>query len=118
MIRRPPRSTRTDTLFPYTTLFRSRGRGVTLPTPTYAVFEGDTLDTLQEQVDALTPGLDFLVVDTPGRDDEFAKYMAARANTLVTPRSDKRGVGKGCGSTCRTRCWTYHEKQKKPKQLQ
>src|SRR3546814_2681215 len=29
MLRRPPRSTRTDTLFPYTTLFRScrRGRG-------------------------------------------------------------------------------------------
>src|SRR3546814_15790452 len=26
MIRRPPRSTRTDTLFPYTTLFRSRHR--------------------------------------------------------------------------------------------
>src|SRR3546814_7483042 len=25
MIRRPPRSTRTDKLFPYTTLFRSRG---------------------------------------------------------------------------------------------
>src|SRR3546814_3959019 len=33
MIRRPPRSTRTDTLFPYTTLFRSHqscGGGVTL----------------------------------------------------------------------------------------
>src|SRR3546814_4213152 len=32
MIRRPPRSTRTDTLFPYTTLFRShalRGGGIT-----------------------------------------------------------------------------------------
>src|SRR3546814_9024774 len=28
MIRRPPRSTRTDTLFPYTTLFRSRPNGV------------------------------------------------------------------------------------------
>src|SRR3546814_13490192 len=27
MIRRPPRSTRTDTLFPYTTLFRSRRDG-------------------------------------------------------------------------------------------
>src|SRR3546814_10268145 len=27
MIRRPPRSTRTDTLFPYTTLFRSRFSG-------------------------------------------------------------------------------------------
>src|SRR3546814_12095044 len=26
MIRRPPRSTRTDTLFPYTTLFRSQGK--------------------------------------------------------------------------------------------
>src|SRR3546814_3471892 len=26
MIRRPPRSTRTDTLFPYTTLFRSDAR--------------------------------------------------------------------------------------------
>src|SRR3546814_3562630 len=30
MIRRPPRSTRTDTLFPYTTLFRSR-RGARPP---------------------------------------------------------------------------------------
>src|SRR3546814_13800255 len=28
MIRRPPRSTRTDTLFPYTTLFRSANIGV------------------------------------------------------------------------------------------
>src|SRR3546814_200800 len=28
MIRRPPRSTRTDTLFPYTTLFRSRELGL------------------------------------------------------------------------------------------
>src|SRR3546814_2217430 len=27
MIRRPPRSTRTDTLFPYTTLFRSKDAG-------------------------------------------------------------------------------------------
>src|SRR3546814_4208305 len=29
MKRRPPRSTRTDTHFPYTTLFRSRGAGAT-----------------------------------------------------------------------------------------
>src|SRR3546814_1163915 len=29
MIRRPPRSTRTDTLFPYATLFRSRSRHAT-----------------------------------------------------------------------------------------
>src|SRR3546814_11643980 len=31
MIRRPPRSTRTDTLFPYTTLFRSRSYWPALP---------------------------------------------------------------------------------------
>src|SRR3546814_1580454 len=31
MIRRPPRSTRTDTLFPYTTLFRSRAFPVEFP---------------------------------------------------------------------------------------
>src|SRR3546814_6137724 len=32
MIRRPPRSTRTDTLFPYTTLFRSLGPSPALTT--------------------------------------------------------------------------------------
>src|SRR3546814_1580556 len=31
MIRRPPRSTRTDTLFPYTTLFRSYSKAVIEP---------------------------------------------------------------------------------------
>src|SRR3546814_3221881 len=35
MLRRPPRSTRTDTLFPYTTLFRS-SFGSTFPTPALA----------------------------------------------------------------------------------
>src|SRR3546814_11810153 len=34
MIRRPPRSTRTDTLFPYTTLFRSSALAVATPAPT------------------------------------------------------------------------------------
>src|SRR3546814_3232471 len=31
MIRRPPRSTRTDTRFPYTSLFRSLGRMIAAP---------------------------------------------------------------------------------------
>src|SRR3546814_13831970 len=35
MIRRPPRSTRTDTLFPYTTLFRSTG-GAGIDTADYS----------------------------------------------------------------------------------
>src|SRR3546814_3546462 len=39
MIRRPPRSTRTDTLFPYTTLFRSKRAGLTINvTPTLAPY--------------------------------------------------------------------------------
>src|SRR3546814_3846503 len=33
MIRRPPRSTRTDTLFPYTTLFRSETHGLAVAAP-------------------------------------------------------------------------------------
>src|SRR3546814_5863077 len=37
MIRRPPRSTRTDTLFPYTTLFRS---------PTRDIFAGQTVEAI------------------------------------------------------------------------
>src|SRR3546814_1164842 len=35
MIRRPPRSTRTDTLFPYTTLFRSLTQMKTYPAEVY-----------------------------------------------------------------------------------
>src|SRR3546814_3387452 len=35
MIRRPPRSTRTDTLFPYTTLFRSRAVNPLMTIPSW-----------------------------------------------------------------------------------
>src|SRR3546814_7992113 len=45
MSRRPPRSTRTDTLFPYTTLFRAPG--IAMPAPTVegraTVTDGDTV---------------------------------------------------------------------------
>src|SRR3546814_3658643 len=37
MIRRPPRSTRTDTLFPYTTLFRSRSIGLMVMSRTFVM---------------------------------------------------------------------------------
>src|SRR3546814_5975803 len=44
MLRRPPRSTRTDTLFPYTTLFRSVECGaVSNLAPAHAVRMEDTL---------------------------------------------------------------------------
>src|SRR3546814_1995566 len=45
MIRRPPRSTRTDTLFPYTTLFRSlpgSGSNHMIPLLSSMPVEGDT----------------------------------------------------------------------------
>src|SRR3546814_14048705 len=41
MIRRPPRSTRTDTLFPYTTLFRSVDDGMTLKRMEWVVTGSD-----------------------------------------------------------------------------
>src|SRR3546814_15639775 len=47
MIRRPPRSTRTDTLFPYTTLFRSRvKRGLSVLEP-LTVQEGESSTNLE-----------------------------------------------------------------------
>src|SRR3546814_15967310 len=45
MIRRPPRSTRTDTLFPYTTLFRS-ARSVVGSPDTLVVDKGTTTQTI------------------------------------------------------------------------
>src|SRR3546814_6280541 len=42
MIRRPPRSTRTDTLFPYTTLFRSAARADECARPATAARTGRT----------------------------------------------------------------------------
>src|SRR3546814_20156627 len=41
MIRRPPRSTRTDTRFPYTTLFRSHGRVTLRVSIRYAASHGN-----------------------------------------------------------------------------
>src|SRR3546814_12605437 len=41
MIRLPPRSTRTDTLFPYTTLFRSRDVEPARARPLFAEYEAD-----------------------------------------------------------------------------
>src|SRR3546814_93441 len=47
MIRRPPRSTRTDTLFPYTTLFRSRcgPKPETEPKPVVLVLDNGPIHT-------------------------------------------------------------------------
>ena len=66
----------------------ARRRGIDLSAPDFAVFQGDNVAALDEQAAAVAEGKDFLIVDTPGRDDDFARHMAARANTLVTPMND------------------------------
>src|SRR3546814_2445319 len=53
MIRRPPRATRTDTLFPYTTLFRSGAHGEEsqIAIAHLAIDEGDVLDAVEPDPD-------------------------------------------------------------------
>src|SRR3546814_1998296 len=56
MLRRPPRSTRTDTLFPYTTLFRSRPRPPAAgPAPQPAPAAAGTGATARERADRVRP---------------------------------------------------------------
>jgi chromosome partitioning protein len=66
----------------------ARRRAISLPMPDCAVLQGNTTQALDEEAAAVAQGKDFLIIDTPGRDDPFARHMAARANTLVTPMND------------------------------
>ena len=63
-------------------------RGITLPMPEFEVFEHDSQATLERQVDRMSLDNDFVIYDTPGRDDKYARFVATRANTLVTPIND------------------------------
>ena len=63
-------------------------RKIDLPQPRFCVFEGDSIEQLEEQVADLAQGADFIVFDTPGRDDPFARHVATQADTLVTPMND------------------------------
>src|SRR3546814_5262108 len=92
MIRRPPRSTRTDTLFPYTTLFRSHGlaadRGVRAP---------DRL-SCGHGVRALgLPREDRAPADLGGNpdvpDEPVATDVAVRRVGLCEPRADLQNAG-------------------------
>ena len=66
----------------------AKRRSIELPRPDFAVLRGDSIAALEEESAAVAEGKDFLIVDTPGRDDPFARHMAARAHTLVTPMND------------------------------
>src|SRR3546814_20495356 len=114
MIRRPPRSTRTDTLFPYTTLFRSlleslieragigprallREKG----TP-YADLGLNNPDLTDAQlIDAMMEHP--ILINRP-------LVVSPLGVKLCRPseRSEERRVGKECVSTCRSRWSPYH----------
>ena len=66
----------------------ARRRSIDLPTPRYDVLGDAPVEALQEKVVALADNCDFLIVDTPGRDDELARHMVTLAHTLVTPIND------------------------------
>src|SRR3546814_19963157 len=114
MIMRPPRSTRTDTLFPYTTLFRSPGLGglpltdratVANMAPEY----GATMGFFPVDKETLA----YLILT--GRSEHQVALVEAyvraqglwRGEETPEPRSDARRVGNACGSTCRYRGSAY-----------
>ncbi len=65
-----------------------RRREIELPTARFAVFEGDSVTALDALSAELGEGMDFLLFDTPGRDDPFARHVATEADLLVTPLND------------------------------
>ena len=65
-----------------------RRRGITLPTARFDVFNGTTVEELDTQIAEMAKDADFIVFDTPGRDDTFARHVATEADTLVTPLND------------------------------
>src|SRR3546814_12344491 len=114
MRRRPPRSTRTDTLFPYTTLFRSLAAGGRFQVLAFSERErgrdarnwGDDYPFASgawrrvRWIDL--PGADSATDDLRARGHEAGGVRFARGE-----RSDERRVGKECVSTCRSRWLPY-----------
>src|SRR3546814_16105562 len=122
MIRRPPRSTRTDTRFPYTTLFRSLSDDIIGGNASTEPLDNDEPDevlelTDLELTDTVMPEVQGAV---PGTSDEEPEGQAAAASaTLLSPetaaarrhslaalsaliiraRPAERSVGKECVST-------------------
>ena len=63
-------------------------RAIDLPTARFEVLEGGSAEELEAVVAPLSEGCDFIVFDTPGRDDPLARHAATEADTLVTPLND------------------------------
>ena len=63
-------------------------RDVSLPGATFDVFEAGSEEQLDARAAAIAEGHDFIIFDTPGRDDPLARHVAQQADTLVTPMND------------------------------
>ena len=59
-----------------------------LPGSRFAVYDGQDIAELDDMAASISEGYDFLIFDTPGRDDELARHVATTADTLVTPLND------------------------------
>jgi chromosome partitioning protein len=59
-----------------------------LPMPRFATHDGESMARFSETLDRLSEDADFLVIDTPGRDDRFGRIAVTNADTLVTPMND------------------------------
>src|SRR3546814_13991274 len=112
MIRRPPRSTRTDTLFPYTTLFRSAWLpAVIIHLLVRARYESQRVSLLRAEIDNVHNRF----LHRSGPMPEMAGKCVTDATDQLLggcPRSEERRVGKECVSTCRSRWSPYHYKKK------
>src|SRR3546814_20086484 len=120
MIGLPPRSTLTDTLFPYTTLFGSLiGRiadadddrladGVMFLNPA-GLGEGREGGVAVEHIEHRIAALRGLSLRWEGDEDAIGP---AGLGGHVPHRSEERREGKECVSTCRSRWTPYHYKKK------
>src|SRR3546814_19161714 len=121
MIRRPPRSTRTDTLFPYTTLFRSNWRIVPESTETMSAFSNaqpirrrSTLSSdSQKNLPSIPCDFSKNLAVVERKTTAIHRISAAILQFLNYNSSDERSVGKECVSTVRSRWAPYHKKTKK-----
>src|SRR3546814_11413616 len=119
MKRRPPRSTRTDTLFPYTTLFRSDGRSILLQRlRNIGNMAHVRRDILAHRPVAACRGLDqqaLFITQRAGQAVELVLGGQRKCFILAQPqeaRAEERRVGKAWGRTCRCR-WRLCQYKKK-----
>jgi chromosome partitioning protein len=62
--------------------------GVELPMPLHETFDPTKDSDIEARLDSLAADADYLVVDTPGRDDDHVRKAISTADTLVTPIND------------------------------